>query len=135
MENRMKEVAIEIEELRAAAEQGDTDAMSELAIIYEVGDGVEEDISKAIYWHTLAAEHGDAREQIDLGHMYKIGQGVEKNYENALYWYRKAAEQNEPLAFDALGMMYLCGKGVEKDEEEAERLFCMAEHLRSGARR
>ena len=69
MENHKKEVELDIEELRAAAEQGDTDAMSELAIIYEISDGVEEDISKAVYWRTLAAEHGDAREQVDLGHM------------------------------------------------------------------
>ena len=46
------------------AEQGDAEAQYNLAIMYDKGDGTEQDKQKAVYWYTKAAEQGYASAKI-----------------------------------------------------------------------
>lgn len=42
-----------------AAEQGHCKSQAQLGMSYELGDGVEEDWKKAMFWYSRAAEQGD----------------------------------------------------------------------------
>ena len=41
-----------------AAEQGDSNAQFNLGVMYEFGNGVNQDINRAIGWYYLAAQQG-----------------------------------------------------------------------------
>lgn len=41
-----------------AAEKGEAEAQYNLALKYEYGEGVPENVSEAIYWYNLAAAQG-----------------------------------------------------------------------------
>lgn len=41
-----------------AAEQGDSNAQFNLGVMYELGNGVTQDINRAIRWYHLAAQQG-----------------------------------------------------------------------------
>ena len=69
------------------ANQGDTDAAYNLALIHHHADGVPLDLATAMRWYRVAAERGDKVSQIQVGLMYQLGQGVEANAEEAHRWF------------------------------------------------
>ena len=119
-----------IEQLRKAAEQGDTLAQRELGDRYRNGEGVPEDYREAMKWYRKAAEQGDPVIQVTLGDFYRYpalyGLGVPQDYREAVKWYRKAAEQGNISAQFLLGDMYSEGEGVPRDYEEAVKWYRQA---------
>lgn len=85
---------------RKAAEGGNTDAEAELGWRYDVGDGVERDSAKALYWFRCAAVQapnlgGAGQGRNGLGIHYLDGDGVPKDYVQAYMWFSLAgADQN-----------------------------------------
>ena len=119
---------------RAAAEEDDARAQSELAYYYAKGIGTEQDDSEAFNWYFNAAENDDVHAQFNLGIMYAKGRGVKQNFQEAFHWYQKAAEQNDALAQATLGMMCSKGIGTSKDDTKAFYYYHQAatlEHLNS----
>jgi TPR repeat protein len=108
-----------LNELRAKAESGDTEAQSTLGFIYAKAVTVEQDINKALYWYGMAAELGHVNAQYNLGVIYAKGRGIEQNFELAFKWYSNAAEAGDVSAQVALATMYSKGVGIEKDERAA----------------
>src|SRR5207237_606106 len=88
---------------------------SNLALMYQEGEGVPKDAAQAAFWYRKAAEQGYATAQASLGGMYQEGKGVPKDAGKAAFWYRKAAEQGDPFGQVLLGFMYSDGEGVPKD--------------------
>lgn len=76
----------ELEQLMCDAEQGDAKAQYNLAYCYEYGDGVVQDIDKAIYWYKKAAEQEFVPAQVSLGNIYYYGEGVEQDLQQAAEW-------------------------------------------------
>ena len=76
--------------------------MTSLALMYDHGDGVEQDYEKAFEYYTLAAEQGEGKAFNNLGDMYENGHGMEQDYEKAAEYYRKAAEMGIVEAEEAL---------------------------------
>lgn len=110
------------------AQQGNAIAQNHLGDLYQIGEEVKKDYTKAIYWYRKAAEQGLDSAQYNLGTMYEGdyfygGYGVEKDYVKAVYWYRKSAEHGNANGQCALGGMYKFGWGVEKDYEKAVYWF------------
>ena len=68
---------------KKAAEQGDSDAQTDLGYIYFHGKGIPQDYSEAAKWFRKAANQGNAKAQTNLGIMYENGQGVKQEYEEA----------------------------------------------------
>ena len=101
------------------AEQGDSDAQSNLGVMYANGRGVPENDKTAVKWYTKAAEQGHANAQNNLGFMYRFGNGVPENDKTAVEWYTKAAEQGNAHAQFNLGVMYDKGEGVLTDTKRA----------------
>ena len=105
---------------RIAAERGNADAMNDIGVMYEKGQGVTKDYAEALKWFRKAAEQGHANGQNNLGFMYEMGYGVTKDYEEAVKWYRKAAEQGNAIAQYNLGQNYRLGRGVSVDLTQAK---------------
>ena len=58
------------------AKQGDAESQYTLGTLYELGEGVAEDVKEAFKWFSLAASQGYAKAQNNLGYMYDLGEGV-----------------------------------------------------------
>lgn len=112
-------MAESLQQLTAAAKNGDAEALCALGLRYETGDGVEMDRSRAASLYREAAEAGHAQSQCNLGHCYYRGIGVKANGEKAVYWFQKAAKQGWARAIGLLGLCYEKGFGVDQDQEEA----------------
>ena len=85
--------AQDLEQLRKAAEQGDTRAQYNLGHMYDEGEGVPENDREAVKWFRKAAEQGYALAQYRLGFMYAFANGVGKDYVKAYAWANLAAAQ------------------------------------------
>ena len=79
--------------LEKAAKLDHPNAQYNLAVMYQKGDGVEQDMQKALFWYEKAAEANLAIAQYNLGMIYFEGSIVEKNEEKAKELWQKAANQ------------------------------------------
>lgn len=102
-----------------AAEQGNADFQSSLGLMYEEGNGVPQDLGKAVEWYRKAADQGHADAQFLLGDMYLNGRGVSRDAQIAAAWFRKSAEQGNADSQRNLGIMHGKGLGVSQDGREA----------------
>jgi len=112
-----------IKELQKLAEAGDSNAMRELGLCYENGQGVNQDYNEAAKWYRKSADAGNAWAMGQLAYYYEYGQGVNQDYNEAAKWYRKAADAENAWAMDNLGWLYFNGKGVTSNYIEAEKWF------------
>lgn len=69
------------------------EALRQLAIAYEHGEGVSQDAREALRLYCEAARLGDAQAQYNLGWMYANGRGVDRDDVTAAYFFQAAAEQ------------------------------------------
>ena len=123
-------------EYRIAAEQGDAKAQYELGRMYDLGDGVQQDLVQAAEWYRKAAEQDNADAQHELGRMYKKGNGVQQDVVQAAEWYRKyrdamekyrkAAEQGDHGAQRELADMYSDGEDIPSDYIQAYMWYTLA---------
>ena len=81
------DMATALKEWRPLAEQGDSYAQNNLAIMYENGVGVLQDYAEAVKWYRLAAEQGHASSQNNLGVIYEYGNGVLQDNVRSHMWY------------------------------------------------
>jgi hypothetical protein len=75
-----------LEELRKAAEQGDTNAQFALGSRYATGEDVPQDYAQAAQWFNSAAEKGHVVAQATLAAYYWSGLGVPKDITKAYFW-------------------------------------------------
>jgi TPR repeat protein len=111
---------------RAAADQGNAQALFCLGVCYSDGDGVAEDKQEAVRCYRAAADHGEPSALINLANCYRNGIGTTEDKEEAMRCYRAAADQGHPDALLALGVHYLAGDGVAEDHAEGWRLVLLA---------
>ena len=64
-----------LDECRAAAEGGDSDAQGVLGDCYQYGWFVEKDYAAAVSWYEKAAAQGNAAAQSSLGACWRRGNG------------------------------------------------------------
>jgi TPR repeat protein len=98
-------------------EDGNESEMNTPDVVYENGEGVEQDDKDAVSWYRKA------NVMYNLGYLYDHGRGVKRDNKKAMYWYRKAAEAGNTEAMNSLGVAYCSGEGVEQDNEEALHWF------------
>jgi len=86
----------DIENCRVKAEQGDSSAQYNLALMYSNGKGVPKDSKEGVKWYRLAAEQGVPDAQNNLGVLYYHGAGVVQDYVMAhMYWNIAAVSGNK----------------------------------------
>lgn len=146
LEQLSKEKAA-FEQALAKAEQGDINAMKELAGYFSEGKGTARNNAQASYWikqsedtqeaqnaqNALArAQAGDIAAMRDLANRYQLGKGVEVNANQAEAWRIKAdtvtaanareqAEKGSISAMLELAEYYKSGTGVEKSAEKSRQ--------------
>lgn len=134
-----------LELVRPMAEKGDARAQSLLGVMYDFGNGVPKDRSRAVElyrkaaeqgfgeaefylaektqnpaeaagWYLKAAEHGFVQAMGKLATRYEsVGAGLPYDKAKATYWWRQAAEGGDTGAQWRLGLMYEQGIGVPVD--------------------
>ncbi len=80
-------------------------ALFNLGVQYETGDGVEADLARAIDLYTQAAERGAARAMYNLAVQLVRGVGVERDLDAAMRWFLAAAQSGHQGAADALAQL------------------------------
>lgn len=93
--------------------------MTNLAVLYSEGIGVQKDNKEAVRLLRLASEQGHARAQTRLAHHLFYGRGCEVNYGEAVMWYQRAGENGSVPAMYHLGLCLENGYGVEKSIPKA----------------
>jgi TPR repeat protein len=99
------------------------DGQYKVAMMYETGNNIHQDMDLALYWYETAAEDGSVAAMARLAHIYDEGIGVLSDDEEAAEWYGKAAAAGDADAMNTIGMKYIVGKGVKQDYEQALAWF------------
>ncbi|GEM_PF-3540657 len=102
---------VSIEELERRTANGDTQAQAELGARYGNGNGVEQDLDKAIALFRDAAAKGEADAAFYLGMANLSGMGVPSNEANAVMWLEKAAANGSAQGQYWLAVMIKDGRG------------------------
>jgi len=111
---------IDLQALIQEAELGNREAQFKLGYLYNKGQGVTKNITKAVYWLRKAVEQNHAGSQCFLGLMYLKGlEEFPKDNKKAVYLLTKSAEQEVPFAQLWLGRVYLNGEVVPQDYQRA----------------
>ena len=85
--------ALDFDETKALADQGDAIAQYNVGFMYDTGNGVPENDAEAVKWYRKAADQGNAKAQSNLGLMYAKGEGVPENFVHAYVWWSMAKTQ------------------------------------------
>lgn len=126
-----------------AANQGDTEAMDNLASVYagsarpanEVVSDALADPMKTLYWYSKSAGLGDPNAMGAIARIYQEGKLTAQNQREAMLWYEMAAKalasgnnrKNNSANFAAvLADMYYNGSGVEQDKIQAYQWYEIA---------
>ncbi len=115
-----------VEQVQAAADEGDAEALYILASVYFKGVRTPRDYRKAVDLFTRAGELGLALAQLHLGEMYYDGTKIPQNDAEALRWYQAAALQGLTEAQYGLAKIYADGMGVAKDFQAAASWYMQA---------
>ncbi|WP_338847460.1 tetratricopeptide repeat protein [Massilia sp. W12] len=75
-----------------ASEKKVTDALFDLAVSYETGNGVKKNLSRAAMFYIDAAIRGDRKAIFEVGRCYFFGIGLAKNKKIADIWFERAEE-------------------------------------------
>jgi TPR repeat protein len=106
-----EEAHLTVVELERRVSAGDMKAQAELGARYGSGQGVKQDLPKAITLLQAAAAKNDPDAQFFLGTAYATGLGVPQNDAQSVMLYEEAADQGQPAANYALANMIIAGKG------------------------
>ena len=105
--------------LQDAAEMGFDKAQAQLARMFMIGDGVEQDFNVAFEMASKAAAQMNADGISAIGTMYYLGWGRRVDEKTAFQYFNAAAELGDVEAKERVGHMLFEGVGVEADKEKA----------------
>ena len=97
--------------LQQAADLGDTEAMRQLGICYENGEGVDKNLSMAAKLYQLATDRNNAKAMVNLASCYENGHGVPQDLNIAIELLKRAVDLNDSDAMFKLASWYEQGKG------------------------
>lgn len=101
-----------------AAEQGVTQAQSQIGEMYEFGEGVRPDHEKAVAWIRKATIQYSASSMM-IAARYAKGINAPRNLQRAIDWYRMSAEAGHVVAQTLLGNLYETPAGGDNYAEAA----------------
>eukprot|EP00729_Bicosta_minor_P003437 gene3437-22189_t len=118
----------------SSAEMGNTNAICNLATMYDTGNGVPQDKAMAASWYQKAADQDSSHAAYNLAIMYKNakgnlgvmyanGHGCKQSYEKAVALYREAVLEGNSSAECNLGDLYRHGTYFEQDYETAAAYY------------
>jgi TPR repeat protein len=98
-----------------AASNDHADAIYQLGLLYENGQGTTQDYSTANRLHNQAKEKGHRESIYRLGIVYQHGLGADVNHSEAIDCYTKAAGLRYSESQYTLGKLFYTGELVEKN--------------------
>jgi len=109
-----------IDEVIIMANEGDANAINELAYRYFYGEGIEEDKKKAYELYVDASNKGSIKAKFNVAMCYCTGDGIEKNEILSFNILKELAEKhNYYKSYFAIGDFYFFGGPVEIDYEKS----------------
>ncbi len=118
--------------LHLAADQDHGEALTYLAIVYDIAEDDTRDLQKSWELFQKAAQLGDQGAWTNLGVRYYLGtEIVEKDYEKASEYFLKAADANtsNPIALYYLGLMKWYGQATTVDRKVGAQFIKAAAQL------
>lgn len=109
--------------LEASAAAGFAPGQNSLAVSYERGQGVEQDLSRAAQLYAAAAKQGLPVAEVNLGVLYAEGSGVVEDDERATQLFMSAAEKGDAGGMNSLGVSYEIGEGIDIDLDLAMQWY------------
>ena len=103
-----------------------SDAMYNLAIIFDNGFGLQTNKTRALYYYEAASNLSNMYAQYNLGWKYYNGEDVNKDVVKAFELYKSAADYGHPQAMYNLANMYYSGTGTVKNLKLAFKTFLNA---------
>lgn len=102
-ENQLK-----VERIFRDAQDGKADAQYKLGVMYEKGDGIDQDNKKAFEWISKAMNQKYADAFFKMGYYHANGIGVSQNLKQAIDWYTKFTElrPTDRVAMNNIGYCY-----------------------------
>jgi TPR repeat protein len=122
----MTDVQKHLEELISAAEAGNAEAQTQLALLMATGEHMEEDMEGAFSWFKKAAGQGELTAMFNLGIMYEKGLGTPSDLPESALWFWQAAEQGDDGARMKLGSMLLMGRGFAEESSVVKAIEASA---------
>ncbi len=108
-----KNPVIDSNQLDAIYRNGKAEDQFKYGQMYEEGNGVDRDYTKALNWYHRAADQKHREAQFKLGVMYANGLGVEKNVDRARSWLLAAATQGHGKAQSIYDNLCLSADGLK----------------------
>lgn len=108
------------------ANNGNSQAMNNLGVLFDLGKGVEADPGRAAHWFAQAANAGNPSGMSNYGRMLEQGRGIPANVSEAARWFDQAARKGQPEAQYNLGYLYEHGHGVARDDRAAAAWYSRA---------
>lgn len=119
---------VNIEELKAKAENGDIDALLDLGYTYLYGtNGVNTNYKQALAYYEAAAGKGSAVAYNNLGSLYFSGIGTNVDYPKAIHFFEEAAKLGSHDAAVNLAIIYLGNDSKKKTEEDFNKIIGLLE--------
>ena len=103
-----------------------SDAMFNLAIIFDNGFGISANKTRALFYYEAASELSNIYAQYNLGWKYFNGENVNKDVIKAFQLYKAASDYGHPQAMYNLAHMYYSGTGTVKNLKLAYKMFLNA---------
>ena len=118
--------------LQAKAAKGNPGAAWEVGQVYALGEGVEQDLTKAVTWYEKAAAKDHVEALRALGRLYSRGKGVAKDRRKAAEYVIRAAKAGSMSAALDLGRRLSAGDTHFLDIEITVALEWMEKLAKSG---
>ena len=102
-----KKTVIDLNQLDAIYRNGKAEDQFKYGQMYEEGNGIDRDYTKALNWYHRAADQNHPEAQYKLGVIYANGLGTEQNVDRARSWLIAAATQGHGKAqniYDSLAL-------------------------------
>ncbi len=112
--------------LKSLAKRGHAHPQYRVAVMLTLGQGVEKDEDRAVFWFRKAARQGHVEASAKLAHFYLGGRGRPEADPDAERWLREAAERGRGDIRYRVGLLYLDGRNIPQSDAEALRWFRLA---------
>lgn len=109
-----------------AADEGISQAEYNLALMYEYGLGVKQDLDKTAALYRRAAEKNYPEAMYNLGLMYAYGRGFPQDFQRARALFDAAARMNHAPSIYYVGVYKTYGYGCDINYEQAVNWFELA---------
>lgn len=114
------------DQLKHAAESGDPESQTALAVTYLQADGTQRDVVQAVHWLQEAYKQGEADAAAWLGSLYLAGQGVPLNISKGLTLIKEAQDDGSAVGTRFAAAAAEKGIGQPRDKLKALELYEIA---------